>query len=61
MPFIGDFKFWLLYAWLYLVKKNAPQMQLSYSGNAQTYLKGNAQTIWIAILGIACVYFLLSL
>ena len=33
----------------------------SYSGNAQNYLKGNAQTIWIAILGIACVYFLLAI
>ena len=50
IPFVND-----------LVKKNAPQMQLSYSGNAQDYLKGNAQTIWIAILGIACVYFLLAI
>jgi multidrug efflux pump len=50
IPFVND-----------LVKKNAPQMQLSYSGNAQSYLKGNAQTIWIAILGIACVYFLLAI
>ena len=44
-----------------LIKLHAPNMQLKYTDGAQTYLKGNAETIWIAILGIACVYFLLTI
>lgn len=42
-----------------VIQKHAPQLQHYYMGSAQQYIKGNAQTIWIAILGIACVYFLL--
>ncbi len=44
-----------------LVHEKAPQMQTQYEWTAAEYLKGNAQTIWIAILGIACVYFLLAI
>jgi multidrug efflux pump len=44
-----------------LIKLHSPNMQFKYTGGAQTYLKGNAETIWIAILGITCVYFLLTI
>ena len=42
-----------------VIQKHAPQLQHRYMGAAEQYIKGNTQTIWIAILGIASVYFLL--
>jgi hydrophobe/amphiphile efflux-1 (HAE1) family protein len=39
----------------------APQSEIYYIDAAQTYLQGSSQTIWVAILGLACIYFLLTL
>ncbi|MFZ9034799.1 MAG: efflux RND transporter permease subunit [Francisellaceae bacterium] len=36
-----------------------PQLQHQYIGNVENYEKGNNQTMWVAIIGIMCIYFLL--
>ena len=43
-----------------LLKANASTFSYEYQGNAKIYIEGNTQTILIALLGIAFIYFFLA-
>jgi multidrug efflux pump len=43
------------------VSQITPNGQIYYIDSAKTYLKGSSQTIWVALLGLACIYFLLTI
>jgi multidrug efflux pump len=44
-----------------LMNTEFPDMQYQYTGNALGYLQSNNETLLIVILGILCVYFLLTI
>jgi multidrug efflux pump len=44
-----------------VVSNVGPATQYQYVGNVESYLEGNNQTLWIAVMGVMCIYFLLLL
>jgi|GEM_PF-2803551 len=42
-------------------KQITPSMEIYYIDSAKVYLQGSSQTILIALLGLACIYFLLTI
>lgn len=44
-----------------VAKELTPNAQIEYIYGAESYLQGSSQTIWIALLGLACIYFLLTI
>ena len=43
-----------------LVQQHYPTLQLQYTGNALQYAQSNNQTLFILLIGLLCVYFLLT-
>lgn len=45
----------------HLLQTHFPSTQYQYTGAASQYLQSNHQTLWIIFIGLACVYFVLTL